>query len=393
MKLLNQNKKQELEGQEEYSMMDFAPYPFERLNELIKEIKPKKDVIKLTIGEPQFDTPKNIQDELINNAYLLNKYPASGGESYLIDSQIGFIKRRFNVDIIKEQIIPTFGTRECLFNFPTFVFGVLKDKKNKTMAFPNPFYQIYEGSAIASGANIIYMNLDSTNDYKPHLDEKDLKKVDLVILNSPNNPTGRILSKSDLESWVKLALQYDFIVLNDECYSEIYEDSKPHSILEACISAGNIGFKNVLCINSISKRSSAPGLRSGFIAGDAQILRPYRLYRTYIGAACPIPLQKAAVVAWSDDKSPEIFRKKYIKNLAYAREILEVDVSPYTFYVWLKVNDDLEFTKKLYENEGILVLPGRFLGRKGAGSGNIRLALVYEENIIVDVLERLKKWI
>ena len=372
-------------------MLNFVPYPFARLNELIKDIQPKKNTIKLTIGEPQFDTPKNIQDELSKNTYLLNKYPPSSGESYLIDSQIAFVKRRFNVNLTNNQIIPTFGTRECLFNFPAFVFGSLK--KNKTMAFPNPFYQIYEGSAIACGANIIYMNLDSTNNYKPSLSKSDLKKVDLVILNSPNNPTGAILSKSDLESWVKLALEYDFILLNDECYSEVYEDSKPHSILEACISVGNIDFKNILCINSISKRSSAPGLRSGFIAGDSTILDLYKTYRTYIGVACPIPLQKAASIAWSDDKNPNIFRQKYAKNLANAREILGVDISPYTFYVWLKVNDDLEFTKKLYENEGILALPGRFLGRNGVGFGNIRLALVYEENVIIDALKRLKEWI
>lgn len=374
-------------------MMDFMPYPFERLNDLIKDIRPKKDIVKLTIGEPQFDTPRKIQDELANNVALLNKYPSSGGESYLIDSQIGFIKRRFNINITKSQIIPTFGTRECLFNFPCFVFGNLGDNKSKTMAFPNPFYQIYEGSAIASGASIIHMNLDSSNDYKPHLGEEDLKKVDLVILNSPNNPTGEVLSKNDLESWVKLALQYDFILLNDECYSEVYEDSKPHSILEACISVDNLDFRNVVCVNSISKRSSAPGLRSGFIAGDAKILDKYRLYRTYIGAASPIPLQKAATIAWNDDINPEIFRKKYIKNMELARDILGVKVSPYTFYVWLKVKDDLEFTKTLYQNEGILVLPGSFLGRNGVGSGFVRLALVYEEDIIIDTLKRLKNWI
>lgn len=373
--------------------MNFAPYPFERLNKLISGIEPKKDIIKLTIGEPQFDTPQNIQNELINNVKLLNKYPSSIGESYLIDSQLGFIKRRFGVDLTKDHIIPTFGTRECLFNFPCFVFGSLKNNATKTMAFPNPFYQIYEGSAIASGASIIYMNLDLNNDYKPYLDEGDLEKVDLVILNSPNNPTGSVLSKDDLVSWVKLSLQYDFILLNDECYSEIYEDSKPHSILEACIDAGNVDFKNIVCINSISKRSSAPGLRSGFIAGDKDILREYRLYRTYIGTASPIPLQKAAAIAWNDDVSAEIFRIKYAKNLSYARDILGVQVSPYTFYVWLKVKDDLEFTKDLYKNEGILVLPGRFLGRNEAGSGYVRLALVYEENIIIDALKRLKNWI
>ena len=159
--------------------MNFAPYPFERLNKLISGIEPKKDIIKLTIGEPQFDTPQNIQNELINNVKLLNKYPSSIGESYLIDSQLGFIKRRFGVNLTKDHIIPTFGTRECLFNFPCFVFGSLKNNATKTMAFPNPFYQIYEGSAIASGASIIYMNLDLNNDYKPYLDERDLEKVDL----------------------------------------------------------------------------------------------------------------------------------------------------------------------------------------------------------------------
>lgn len=391
--LQNQSKILEIVDQKEGKLMNFKPYPFEQLNDLIKYIQPKKEVIKLTIGEPQFNTPKIIQDELINNVNLLNKYPVSGGESYLIDSQIGFIKRRFNLDIKKEQIIPTFGTRESLFNFPCFVFGSLKNHTNKTMAFPNPFYQIYEGSAIASGANIIYMNLDSSNGYKPWLSEEDLNIVDLVVLNSPNNPTGEALSKDDLQYWVKLALQYDFILINDECYSEIYEDSKPYSILEACIGVKNFDFKNILCINSLSKRSSAPGLRSGFVAGDLNILHQYRLYRTYVGVACPIPLQKAASIAWNDDINPEIFRKKYARNLKHAREILGVDVSPYTFYVWLKVGDDLEFTRNLYKEEGILVLPGRFLGRNGAGEGFVRLALVYEEDVIIDVLKRLKNWI
>lgn len=374
--------------------MNFLPYPFERLNELVKDISPKKDIFKLTIGEPQFETPKNIQDELSNNANLLKKYPSSGGEKYLKDSQIAFFSRRFGVDLELDEIIPTFGTREVLFNFPCFVFGfLLANKENKTMAFPNPFYQIYEGSAIASGANVIHMNLESSNNFKPHLDEDSLKKVDLVILNSPNNPTGAILNKEELESWVKLALKYNFILINDECYSEIYESSAPPSILEASKSANNPSFKNILCLNSISKRSSAPGLRSGFIAGDRNILREYMLYRTYIGCASPLPLQKAATLAWSDEEYPKIFRDKYATNLRIAREVLNVDINPYTFYVWLKIDDDLAFTKKLYKEEGILVLPGRYLGRNDMGKGYVRIALVYDEHITKEVLERLKLWI
>ncbi|RAX52046.1 hypothetical protein CCY99_07805 [Helicobacter sp. 16-1353] len=374
--------------------MDFAPYPFERLNELIKDICPKKDIFKLTIGEPQFETPKNIQDELSKNVNLLNKYPSSAGETYLKDSQISFFNRRFGIHLERDEIISTFGTREVLFNFPCFVFRfLLENKTHKTMAFPNPFYQIYEGSAIASGADIIYMNLESSNNFKPYLDEDSLKKVDLVILNSPNNPTGAILTKQELEYWVELALEYNFILINDECYSEIYESTAPASILEASKSVNNPSFKNILCVNSISKRSSAPGLRSGFIAGDKNILKKYMLYRTYIGCSIPLPLQKAATLAWNDEESPKMFRDKYATNLRIARDILNITISPYTFYIWLKIDDDLVFTKKLYEEEGILVLPGRYLGRNDAGKGYIRIALVYDEHTTQEVLKRLKLWI
>ncbi len=370
--------------------MNFFPYPFERLNELINDIIPTKETCKLTIGEPQFETPQFIQEKLAQNTQLLNRYPASGGESYLKDSMLDYVCNRFGVSLTRDEIVPTFGTREVLFNFPCFY---LSDKAQKTMAFPNPFYQIYEGAAIASGAKIIYMNLDSTNDFKPHLDENSLKEVDLVILNSPNNPTGAVLSKDELALWVELALKYDFVLINDECYSDIYEEIPPSSILEASLIASNAKFHNVLAINSISKRSSAPGLRSGFIAGDSKILERYRRYRTYIGCASPLPLQIASSVAWRDSKSSESFRQKYAINLKLAREILNVDVNPYTFYVWLKVGDDIAFTTNLYKNEGILVLPGRFLGRNSIGEGYVRIALVYEKNIIINALERIKNWI
>lgn len=371
--------------------MQFSPYPFEHLNALLADATPKhSEIIKLTIGEPQFPTPESIQDALKDSAPLLCKYPASSGEMYLKTAQLDFIKRRFNISLDKTQIIPTFGTREVLFNFPCFVFNSIF-KEKRVFAFPNPFYQIYEGAAIASNAEIIYMNLDS--DFKPCIKDSDLKRVKLVILNSPNNPTGAILFKDELAEWVKNALKYDFILLNDECYSEIYADSAPHSILEASLAVGNENFKNILCVNSISKRSSAPGLRSGFIAGDASILKEYAKYRTYIGCAIPLPLQKAAAVAWSDDKNAESFRLQYAQNLQIAREILQTRISPYTFYAWIAVNDDIAFTRKLYENEGILVLPGRFLGREGAGIGFIRIALVYTSETTKNALQRIKSWI
>ena len=368
--------------------MNFSPYPFEKLNELIKDIKPRKEVVKLSIGEPQFSTPPFIQDELKNNAHMLSKYPSSLGVEELRIAQMDFVKRRFKIELCPFELIPTFGTREVLFNFPVFL---LSDVKDSNIAFPNPFYKIYEGAAIASKSNIIYMNIDASNNFKPSLKEEDLKKVDLVILNSPNNPTGSTLSLDELCEFVQLALKYNFVVLNDECYSEIYESTPPYSILQASMACGNNTFKNVISVNSISKRSSAPGLRSGYIAGDREILKKYAIYRTYTGCASPLPLQMASIAAWRNDCYSDFFRKIYAANLKLAREILNVDVKPYTFYVWLKVEDDIDFTTRLYQEEGILVLPGSFLGSNGAHY--IRIALVFNEIKTKEILLRLKNWI
>ncbi len=370
--------------------MNLKKYPFERLNELLKDIKPNENFypMTLTIGEPQFETPKFIQDELCKNANLLKKYPKSSGEDILKSSILGFIKRRFNIDLKKENIIPTFGTRETLFNFPQFL---LHDKDNPKMAFTNPFYQIYEGSAIASKAKIEYLNLTKESSFKPVIDEKILKDVNLVIINSPNNPTASVLEKDELKKWVKMALKYDFVLLNDECYSEIYTESAPPSLLEASLEVGNSSFKNILVVNSISKRSSAPGLRSGFIAGDEKILKEYMRYRTYVGCASPLPLQMAAAKAWSDDMHVTEFRDRYRKNFRLAKEILGILPPKATFYLWLEVGDGEEFTKGLYQEYNLKVLPGSFLGRDIAKEF-VRVALVYDEKDTKEALERIKEF-
>ncbi|MDO7252799.1 succinyldiaminopimelate transaminase [Helicobacter cappadocius] len=368
--------------------MNFQPYPFERLRDLIAPIVPKKKQMLLTIGEPQFQTPSFIQEELKNYTSELRFYPKSAGEDYLKKAQMDFVKNRFKVSLESSEIIPTFGTREVLFNLPQFL---LFDKLNPVIAHPNPFYQIYEGAGIAARAKIIYMDLCKSNHFKPFLSDEDKKEVDLVILNSPNNPTGATLSLDELKNWVQWALEYDFVLLNDECYSDIYKSSPPAGILEASYMLGNKDFKNVLSLNSISKRSSAPGLRSGFIAGDKNILREYQKYRTYIGCAIPNPIQRASAVAWEDIQVSEKIRQKYAKNFQIAQEIFpNVPIEPYTFYMWLEVRDDVDFTKKLYEKEGLLVLPGSFLGRKGVGKEYVRIALVYEEEITRDCLKILK---
>lgn len=376
-------------------MIHFEPYPFEKLNTLLKDVTPTLafEPIVLTIGEPQFETPAFIQEELCKFAPQLRRYPKTGGEISLVESMKNFVQKRFSVTLSDSQIIPTFGTREVLFNFPQFL---LHDKKEPVMAYTNPFYQIYEGAAIAARAKVIHINLEEKNDFKPIIDEVTLSGCDLVIINFPNNPTASVLDIDELGEWVKLALKYNFVLMNDECYSEIYTNKPVPSLLEASLHVGNNDFKNVLVINSISKRSSAPGLRSGFIAGDASILKEYMAYRTYVGCASPLPLQSAAAAAWNDEAHVALSRNIYKNNFALTREILGCEVSDATFYIWLKVDDAKAFTCKLYKEYNVKVLPGEFLAREDAnginpGVGFVRIALVENEEKTKEALLRIKE--
>lgn len=372
--------------------MHFEPYPFEKLTELLKDITPNSayPAVTLTIGEPQFETPDFIQEALKENAHLLKKYPKSSGEAYVNDAQRSFVKKRFGVELKASELISVFGTKEVLFNFPQYL---LHDKQNPVMAYPNPFYQIYEGAAIASRARVVHLNLTKENGFKPDIHLAALKEADLIILNSPNNPTTSVLSLEELGEWIKFALKYDIVLLNDECYSELYVGEKPASLLEASLHVGNDTFKNILVLNSLSKRSSAPGLRSGFIAGDERILSGYAKYRTYVGAAIPLPLQKASAAAWNDMEHVELARAQYAKNLYLAHEILGVPAINATFYVWLEVKNDLEFTCKLYEQKNIKVLPGRFLGRGGVGENYVRIALVENSVKTEQILKEISDFI
>lgn len=385
------------------NILKFNPYPFERLRQLLQDSKSLKQGLNLSIGEPGFKSPDSVICSLQENAELIRYYPSL--QSELIESQMDFIQKRFQVTLKENEIVPTFGSREALFSFPNFIFASYENKKGgPIMAFPNPFYQIYEGVQIANNARVIYMPLHKENNFKPHLIQKDLQKVDMVILNSPNNPTGQALSLDDLITWVKLAIQYDFILINDECYSEIYVDTPPASLLQASIEAQNETFKNIFVVNSISKRLSAPGLRSGFIAGDSEILEQYRIFRTYMGVSIPLTLQKASIIAWREQEYAESIRKKFAKNIYLAQEIFTDSVIfPYTFYLWLKIQDcneihlnmhrlfnDEVFTKELYEQTGHIVLPGSYLGRNDGGIGYVRIALTQEESVMKQALLEIK---
>ncbi|MDP3465197.1 MAG: succinyldiaminopimelate transaminase [Sulfuricurvum sp.] len=375
--------------------MHFEPYPFEKLTILLEGITPNPaySPIALTIGEPQFETPAFIQKSICKHSEELRRYPKTAGEATLNDAMRTFVKSRFGVELQPNELISSFGTREVLFNFPQYY---LFDKQNPVMAYTNPFYQIYEGAAIASRSRVIHLNLTEQNGFKPIADEAELAECDLVILNFPNNPTASVLSLEELGEWVKLALKHNFCLINDECYSEIYTGKKVPSLLEASVYVGNTSFKNILVINSISKRSSAPGLRSGFIAGDAEILKGYAQYRTYVGCASPLPLQAAAAMAWADDEHVQVARDVYAQNFKAAQEILGIETSDATFYVWLKVGDALEFTQRLYRDYNVKVLPGEFLARadkagENPGIGYVRIALVEETVRTIEALKRLKE--
>lgn len=360
--------------------MDFNPYPFEKLNDLLQGMELKADVINLTIGEPQFETPGFILDALQKHAHEFNKYPKSAGEDFLKEAVRTFINKRFFVDMPLESLVPTFGTREVLFNLPQFL---LASKKNPTIAFTNPFYQIYEGAAIASGAKMQTIALE---DYDTKRAIKEAKGADVVILNFPNNPTGATLSLDELQMWADAARKENFVIISDECYSEIYRDKQPNSILEV-----QGGCENIIAVNSLSKRSSCAGLRAGFVCGDKKLLKGYKLYRTYVGCALPLPLQRAAAAAWEDFEAADAIRLKYKKNMELAEEILGIKAPDATFYLWLKVKDDLLFAKIAYEDYALKLLPGSYLGRNGEGSGYIRAALVYEGEKMREGLERLKE--
>jgi len=373
---------------------NFEPYPFEKLKKLFAGITPNHTYshVAFTIGEPQFETPMFIQDELREKSSLLNKYPKTVGEDTLNEAMLAFVMRNFNIKLDCAELIPTLGTREVLFNFPQFL---LHGENAPVMVYPNPFYQIYEGAARAIGAKSIHLNLRASNGFLPDIDElrgylRAGEKVSLVILNSPNNPTASVMDMDTLKEWVKLALEYNFILINDECYNQIYFDKRPPSLLEASIEVGNEDFKNILIVNSISKRSSAPGLRSGFIAGDGRILKKYMQYRTYVGATNGLPMQYAAAKAWMDEEHVITARAAYRRNFELANEILGVAVPQASFYIWLNVGNGEVFAKNAYEQRNVSILPGAYLAR-GFAEEYVRIALVENEAKTRDGLMRLRE--
>ena len=391
--------------------MNFEPYPFEKLNNLLQNIIPNPNLTPcvLTIGEPQFETPDFIQKSLAKHTSLLQKYPKTTGEINLREAQRGFVKRRFHVELSDAEIIPTFGTREVLFNFPQFL---LFNKENPVMAYTNPFYQIYEGAAILAGAHPYYLNCDADNDFIPDFDHVPAgvwDRCQLVYLCSPGNPTGAVIDQATLTQLIELAQQHDFIIASDECYSEIYFDEQqpPVGLLQAAVAAGFTDFSRCVVFHSLSKRSNAPGLRSGFVAGDATILKDFLRYRTYHGSAMPPATQSASIAAWNDEDhviyNRKLYREKFSAVLDILSPVMNVSLPQAGFYLWAETPNsnhsaetpisDTDFARRLFDEQNVSVLPGSFLARDNntnPGNHRIRMALVAPLEECIEAAHRIK---
>ena len=381
-------------------------YPFEKLKQLIQDSTPPadKDPISLSLGEPQHSTPDFISAELVAHLDDLTKYPSTKGLPELRETIKHWLENRYHLDPKSldpsQHILPLNGTREGLFSIAQSVVDSLS---KPIVAMPNPFYQIYEGAALLAGAEPYYLDTLPDRGFIPDFDavpDNIWNRCQLLYICNPGNPTGATMDMETLQKLIQLADQFDFVIASDECYSEIYADENqpPVGLLQAADAIGNSKFKNCVVFHSLSKRSNAPGLRSGFVAGDAEIISGYLLYRTYHGCAMSLPCQKASIKAWSDESHVQHNRSLYRQKFAAVSEILAeswaVDIPAAGFYLWPETPiGDTEFARKLYAEEHVTVLPGRFLSRASArddpGRNRVRMALVATVDECVEAAHRI----
>ncbi len=385
------------------------PYPFEKLRLLFEGITPNPELMSVTlgIGEPQHPAPEFVLQCLRDNLNLLSKYPATKGMPELRQSAATWLQRRFGLAGIDpdHQLLPVTGTREALFAIAQTV--VNRNCEKPLVIAPNPFYQIYEGATLLAGAAMELLNCTPGNSFIPDFDtvSSDIwQHCQLLFLCNPGNPTGAVIPEHVLTKLIELAREHNFVIASDECYSEIYDDENtpPAGLLEVSAKLGYHDFNNCLVFHSLSKRSNLPGLRSGFVAGDADILKKFMLYRTYQGCAMPPHHQLASAAAWSDEKHVKANRVQYRNKFDSVMDILGDKLAmrrpAASFYLWPQTPiADTEFAAKLYEQQNLIVLPGRFLGRnkKGVnpGEGHLRLALVASVEQCTEAAQRISRYL
>ena len=386
------------------------PYPFEKLNQLKQgyAYRGSLEHIAMSIGEPRHPSPHFVIENLIAHTHLLSSYPSTKGTLALREAMATWLNRRFNLDPAidaEHQVLPINGTREALFAFAQCIID--SNLPNPTVMMPNPFYQIYEGAALLAGAKPYYLNCTEENGFLPDLDAVDTDhwaNCQLVYICSPGNPTGAVMSEAYLQRLIALSQEYDFIIASDECYSEIYLDEAepPPGLLGAAVHMGLTDYRNCVVFHSLSKRSNLPGLRSGFVAGDAEILQRFLLYRTYHGCAMPPATQSASIVAWSDEEHVVENRRQYRDKFTAVIDLLAKTMNPSMpdagFYLWLRTpGKDTDFVRELYARQNITLLPGQFLSRESdginPGAGYVRMALVAPEDECRDAAHRINQFL
>ena len=385
------------------------PYPFEKLAQLKQGITPpvEKSPIVLSIGEPAHVTPRFIEEAILNHIKGLSNYPTTKGILELRHSISTWLAKRFNIPVeyinSESQVLPVSGTREALFSFAQCVVDATV---KPVVVMPNPFYQIYEGAALLAGAETYFLNTLAENNYLPDFDavpEAIWQRCQLIYICSPGNPSGAVMSQVDYEKLLLLAEKYDFVIASDECYSELYDDESnpPVGLLESAYRMGNTSFKRCVVFHSLSKRSNAPGLRSGFVAGDADILGQYFQYRTYQGCAMPLPTQQASIKAWEDElhviENRRLYREKFAAFIDILNDVCDINKPPAGFYVWLKTPiEDTDFAQQLFAQENITVLPGSYLSRDfeglNPGINHVRIALVAPLEDCITAAHRIKNF-
>ena len=397
-------------------LAQLQPYPFEKLRTLFAGVTPNPQYkeIKLSIGEPQHPTPLFIMEALANGLKGLANYPTTQGIPALRNAIAAWCQRRYGLELNAEnEILPVNGSREALFSFAQTVIdpSVSKTRGHVPLVVsPNPFYQIYEGAAYLSGAEPRFLNTLPENDFAfdySTLSDAEWARVQLFYVCSPGNPTGKVLSLADWKTLFDLSDKYGFIIASDECYSEIYFDeaNPPIGGLQAAQLLGRSNERLVM-FSSLSKRSNVPGMRSGFVAGDAAIIKKFLLYRTYHGCAMPPPVQTASVATWNDEAhvldNRNQYREKFAACTPLIGEVLGTAMPDASFYLWARVDklapiNDTEFARGLLEHYNVIILPGSFLAREvngvNPGAGFVRIALVASLAECLDAAGRIRQFV
>jgi N-succinyldiaminopimelate aminotransferase len=392
------------------------PYPFERLKQLFLSITPNSALkpISLGIGEPKHPTPEFIKTALCSALNGLAAYPATAGEPALRETFSAWLLKRYALTVNPAtQVLPVNGSREALFAFTQVI---VDPTKSPVVVCPNPFYQIYEGAALLAGAEPYYVNSDPARNFGVDWDKVPAaiwERTQMIFVCSPGNPAGAVMPLDEWKKLFDLSDRYGFVIASDECYSEIYfqegangKVKPPLGGLEAAEKCGRTDFKNIVSFTSLSKRSNVPGMRSGFVAGDATILKQFALYRTYHGSAMSLVVQAASIAAWSDEEhvvaNRALYRDKFMQVTPLLAEVLEVKLPDAGFYLWAKIPahlklDDAAFAKALLEQYNVTVLPGSYLAREAnginPGDNYIRMALVASTAECVEAAKRIVQFV